>query len=250
MGSPYPGIPDSGHVPGGARAPIARVDWGRIAVLSVFWMAVPFVLIPTAQQWITSALAGMINGAMPLFSALVAAVLLRRFPGKPQVAGLAVGFTGVVFITIPGGEGGGSALGVLLVLAATFFYGFSVNVAVPLQQRYGSLPVLLRSLGGAALLTLPLGLAGIADSRWDMLSGLSVLSLGIVGTGIAFVLMATLIGRAGAIRGGVAIYFVPMVAVVLGVVVRDESVAAWALLGILLVLGGTYLTSRREARPG
>jgi drug/metabolite transporter (DMT)-like permease len=71
--------------------------------------------------------------------------------------------------------------------------------------------------------------------------------LGALGTGLAFVAMTNLVGRAGAPRGAIAIYFVPVVAIVLGVTVRGEQVAALAILGTGLVLVGAWLTSRREA---
>ena len=65
-------------------------------------------------------------------------------------------------------------------------------------------------------------------------------------TGLAFLAMSTLVGRVGASRGSVTIYFVPVVAIVMGVVVRDETIAIVSLLGTALVLLGAYLTSRAE----
>ena len=86
------------------------------------------------------------------------------------------------------------------------YYGFALNLAVPLQQRYGAPAVMCRALGVAAVATAPFGLAGLADSRWDTGPVLAVTVLGVVGTGAAFVIMAALVGRVGATRGGVAIY--------------------------------------------
>ena len=69
-----------------ARAPLRhREDWRLTAILGVVWMAVPFVLFTVAQQHIASALAGMINGAAPLFTAAVAAVWWRRSPDRPAL---------------------------------------------------------------------------------------------------------------------------------------------------------------------
>ena len=77
-------------------------------------------------------------------------------------------------------------------------------------------------------------------------SALAVGALGFFGTGWAFVAMTTLVGRVGATRGSVAIYFLPVVAIGLGVVFEDETIAAVSLVGTGLVLAGAYLTSRRE----
>jgi drug/metabolite transporter (DMT)-like permease len=75
-----------------------------------------------------------------------------------------------------------------------------------------------------------------------------MLALGTLGTGVAFVMMAALVGRAGAARGAVAIYFIPVVATIEGALFLGESVSPVALGGVALVLLGAWLTSRREGR--
>lgn len=230
-----------------ARKPIAREDLPSVALLGVVWMGLPLILFPVAQQWIDSSLAGMLNGAVPLASAAWAVVLLRRMPGSRQLAGLAVGFLGVVAVSWPSvRDADATALGTALVLLAVFLYGLSTNLAVPLQQRYGALPVLLRVQLFAVVIVLPYALFDLRGSSFAWGPALAMLPLGILGTAVAFVLMATLVGRVGAPRGSVAIYFVPVVAIVLGVLVRGESVAPIALVGTGLVLIGAWLTSRRE----
>ena len=150
------------------RTRIDRADWPRVVLLAILWMAVPLSLFPVAQQWIDSSLAGMLNGAVPLTSAFVAIVLVRSLPGRVQIAGLLVGFVGVVLIAWPEVRADGStALGVALVLVAVFCYGAGANVAVPLQQRYGALPVLMRALVVALVLVIPAGVAGIPGSELD-----------------------------------------------------------------------------------
>ncbi|HVM11712.1 MAG TPA: DMT family transporter [Actinomycetota bacterium] len=230
-----------------ARRPVAREDWPRIALLGAIWMAIPLTLFPVAQQWITSSLAGMINGGMPLFAGLFAAILLRRMPRPVQVAGLLVGFAGVVLLTSPGTrEGSAALLGAVLVLFATMLYGLSANLTVPLQQRYGALPIVLRAQLSAVVLLLPVGLLSLRGSTLDASSLASTAVLGVFGSGMAFLAMATLVGRAGATRGAVAIYFLPVVATILGVMLLDEQVDPLQLVGMGLVLAGAWLTSRRE----
>lgn len=230
-----------------ARRPVAREDWGRIAVLGLVWMAAPLLLFPIAQQWIDSSLAGMLNGAMPLFAALTAAILLRRAPRRVQIVGLLLGFTGVAAITWPAIQGASvTALGAFLVILATVLYGIAANVAVPLQQKYGALPVVLRAQLVALLAVLPFGLAALPGSSFRWSSALAMIPLGAGGTGLAVLAMATLVGRAGATRGAVAIYFIPVVATILGVAVRNESVELLQLGGLALVLASAWLTSRRD----
>ncbi len=228
-----------------ARGPVDPQSWRQIVLLGFTWIAIPFTLFPVAQQWIDSSLAGILNAAMPLFAATIAAALLRRLPSRIHVAGLLLGFVGVVLVTLPSwGDEENAALGIVLVLLATVFYGFSVNIAVPLQQANGALPVVLRAQIVAAVATLPFALLGLGDSSFEPAG--AVFMLGVFGTGVALWVMASLVGRVGATRGGVAIYFIPIVAVILGVAFRDESIAPLAIVGMVVVLAGAYLASRRE----
>jgi drug/metabolite transporter (DMT)-like permease len=231
-----------------ARRPVPRDDLPRVAFLGVIWAGLPLLLFPLAQQWIDSSVAGMLNGAVPLFGAAWAVLLLRRPLGRTQTLGLLVGFAGVVAISWPEVQGSrATTLGAGLVILAVVLYGLAVNLAVPLQQRYGALPVLLRAQLAALVLLLPFGLWSLPGSDPEWGAALALLPLGILGTGLAFVLMTTLVGRVGGPRGAVATYFIPVVAIALGVVFLDERVAPVALLGTALVLGGAWLTSRREA---
>ena len=175
-----------------------RADYPRVVLLAFVWLVVPFLLFPIAQQHIDSALTGMLNAATPIFSAAIATVLLRSLPRLRQAAGIALGFAGTIAIGLPAARlSADAAWGVLLVVAATFFYGIALNLAVPLQQRYGAPAVMMRALGVATAATAPFGLAGLAGSRWSLAPVVAVAVLGVVGTGAAFVLMAALVGRGG-----------------------------------------------------
>jgi len=234
-----------GAIPAARRTRIDRDDWPRIALVGVVWIAFPMTMFPLAEQWISSSVTGMLNGSMALFSALVAGLLLRRLPGRIQMVGLAVGFAGVVAISLPSLQGGSrTALGASLVVAAMFSYGFATNLVVPLQQRYGTVPVIWRAQAVGIVLTAPFGLAGVADSRFAWRPFAAVLVLGAIGTGLAFIAAGTLMGRVGATRGSVLAYLIPVVALVLGVVFRDETVEVIALVGLGLVLAGAFLTTR------
>ncbi len=232
-----------------ARASVERQDLPAIALLGILWMAAPFLLFPIAQQWIDSSLAGMINGGVPIFAGVIAAVLLRRLPPAKTIAGLVVGFLGVVAVSWPAVQASrATALGAGLVLLATLFYGISLNIAVPLQQRYGSLPVLLRAQLVALAFTVLPGIYGATESSFDWVSLAAMIPLGCLGTGLAFVWMSTLVGRVGAARGSVTIYFVPVIAIVMGAVFRNESISAISLVGTVLVIGGAFLASRVQQR--
>lgn len=230
-----------------ARRPVDRADWGRVALLGVLWMALPLALFSIAQQWINSALAGMLNAGMPLFSAAFAALLLRRLPGRTQLLGLAIGFGGVFLIGVPGlSVSGSSALGVGMVVVAVACYGLSVNIAVPLQQAYGSLAVIARVQWVALVLSVPYAIIDVPKSTATWTAAAALVALGALGTGAAFAAMAALVGRVGATRGSLTIYFIPIIAITLGVAFRNDTVTASALVGTPLVLLGAWLTSRAD----
>jgi drug/metabolite transporter (DMT)-like permease len=233
-----------------SRRPIAREDRARVVALGLGWVAPPMLLFPIAQALGTpTALVGMLNGAMPLFATLVAAVLLRRAPGRPQVAGVVLGFAGLLTIALPRvTAGGGAAVGVLLIVGSMTVNAVFASVIVPLQQRYGALPMLRWAMGTGLVAALPTGLRGLTRSVPDPVSLAAMVPLGVVSTGLGFVLWATLVGRAGATRGSIVSYLVPLVAILLGVVVLGERVSGTEVLGMALVLAGAGFVSRREPR--
>ena len=214
------------------------------ALLGLTWMALPLTLFPLAQQRIDSSLTGMLNSAMPILTVVVTATLFRGRVARPQVIGVLVGFVGILFIGVPEARSDGtSAVGVGLVLAAVTSYGVAVNVAGPLQQTYGALPVLRRALTVAFVLVLPFGIHGGLDSTYRTTSLLSTLVLGAGGTGIAFVFAATLAGRRGPVGASLVTYLMPIVSIVLGVTLRDETISGWEIAGTAVVLLGAYLAA-------
>lgn len=232
-----------------ARRAVPRSAWPVIALLGVVWMAIPFVLFGVAEQSIDSSLAGMLNAAAPLFTAVVAALVARRLPARRVAAGLAIGFAGVVVISLPAlGAAHATALGAGLVIVATMCYGVAFNLAPDLERRHGALPVIWRAQLVALVLVAPVGVAGIPDSSFAWSSLLAVAALGCFGTALAFVGFTILTGRLGPTRASITVYFLPAVAIALGALTRGESIDAVALPGTALVVAGAWLASRATRR--
>ncbi len=228
-----------------ARQPIPRVAWPRIGLLGFTWMALPLTLFPIAQQWIDSSMTGMLNSAMPIAAVLIAWLGFGIPTGPRRLAGVAVGIAGIVIIGVPeASTAGTNAAGVVLVIAAVTSYGVAVSIAGPLQREYGSVAVVFRALGVACVLCLPLGIIDGAASSFGWTALAACAAVGIGGTGIAFAIAATLTGRVGAVRMSLVTYIIPIVSIVLGMVLRDETVTMWALIGTVVVLAGAFLSSR------
>lgn len=218
-----------------------------ILVVAVAGNAGPALLFAIAQQHVESSLAGMINAAAPLAALVVTILLTRHTPGSRQVAGLLIGLLGVATMTAPHLVGiSAEPLGIALLLIAVAGYGISNNIIVPLQQTYGAPAIVGRALIVGSLLLAPLGVLGLSSSDPTPGSIVAVTILGVVGTGIARALNATLAGRTGAARGSLTTYLVPVVAIALGVLFRNDHIQAVELAGTALVLAGAFLTSRRQ----
>lgn len=228
-----------------SRTPIPRADWGGIAVVAIAGNAGPALLFAVAEQTVESSVAGMLNAAVPLITAAVAFSLGLRSLRSTHVTGLAGGLAGVVLISLPSVTGEGSSpLGIAMVLLAVTGYALMNNVLVPLQHAYGSFSVTMKAqLAGAILLT-PVGLWRISDNHWDIEAVIAVVILGVVGTGLARVVMATLVGRVGATRASIVGYLVPVTALALGVAVRSEHVSPLEVIGLAVVLSSAFLVTR------
>jgi drug/metabolite transporter (DMT)-like permease len=231
----------------GAWKSIPKSDWGWVAAVGLVWMAFPLSMFPYAEQRVTSAITGMLNGGVPLTTAIVAAFLARKLPGRGILIGLAVGLVGVVLVALPAlGEGRNSVDGVLMILAAVVGYGVALNIARPLQVKYGSIPVIWRAQAVAVLLTAPLGVGEVAQGHWSLWPVLALVGLGVGGTAIAFILMTGNAGKFGATRASSTTFLMPPVALLLGVLVRDEKVALLSILGGGVCILGAWVMARAQ----
>lgn len=242
------GVLTLGAVPA-ARRPVARSDWPAVALLGLVWMAGPFLLFAAAERSLDTSAAGMLNGAAPVFTALVAGMASRRLPRGRRLGGLAAGLAGVALIGLPSLVAGhATAVGATYAVLATSLYGVAFNLAAPLQRRYGALPVVWRAQLTALVVLAPFGLASgpVWNLTWRGLA--AVAALGCLGTAVAFVCFTTLVGRVGSVRASVTVYLLPAVSILLGAVFRSETVHPAALAGTAFVLLGAYLASLPEPR--
>lgn len=231
-----------------ARKSIAREDWTRIALLGFVAMTIPFYLYPLAEHSVSSSVAGMINGSIPITTVVAAAILTRTLPSRRRALAVVIGFVGISFISFGsvGDDKGASLHGVLFLLTATCCYAFTSILSREMQLKYGTLPVLLWQEIAALTFSLPLGVPAFFDSSfsWSALAALFV--LGSLGTGFAYVMYGMLMVRAGAVRGVIGVFFTPIVATILGIVFRNETVTWLAVLGMCVVIVGAWLTSRPD----
>ncbi len=236
-----------------SRRPVALRDWPWVATLGIVWMAFPFLLFSLGERTVPTAIAGMINGAVPLIAAAVSAMVHRRAPTLTRAVALLIGLAGVSVIALSAAQGTHNeahGAGVVMLLVAVLCFGVSANITPVLQRKYGATPVLLRAQLVAFVASVPYAVfvAPQASFSWGALGCMVV--LGALGTGLAHAVYATLLGRTGSTRGGIALFLMPIVATILGVIVRHESLPAGVFAGAALVIVGAILTSRPEPHAG
>lgn len=237
------------------RVPLPRQAkvWGHIGVVSLTLCVVPFVLYPWAEQTIDSGLASIYNAATPLMTTLVTLMALRaERPGRMQLLGLALGFVGVCVVLAPWqllGHGG-PVLAQFACLGATLSYG----IGFVYMRKYVT-PLGLPALAvagiqvgvGAVLMTVVVAL--VDRHRMDATPAvvLSMMALGVLGTGLAYVWNTRIINGWGATAASSVTYLTPVIGVLLGALLLGERIGWHEPLGGAIVIAGIVL-SRRGSR--
>jgi len=230
--------------------------WGHLVVSGIFLSVLPFSLFALGEERVSSALAGIGNATTPVAAVFFALALLPSDRLSPRkLAAVIVGFVGVVVIMQPWESAGRPDLlgfGMTLVAGASYGLGWTYNRRFLGQADLGGLsqPAALLSVGSVLMVPV-LGVwwlanrhtyatpwTGHADpaGRGALLPVLAILALGIVGTGLAYMLQFDVVRGAGATVSTTVTYLIPVVSVVLGVVVLDEHLAWPQLLGAGIVL--------------
>ena len=225
--------------------------YGHLLVMSVVNIALPFALITTAEQSVDSALAAILNGAVPLFVIVIAALFLHDEPiTVNRLVGLAVGYAGVVILVgrSLGAGGGESALnGELALIGSTASYG--VGAVYARRNVRGLRPMIpaLFQVGFAFVIvsTIALVTEHPFEVTWTGRSLFAVAWLGLLGSGLAYLCFFRLLQSWGATRTSLVAYLLPIVGIVAGAMVLDEVVDAGVLAGTALIIGGVALVNSR-----
>ena len=234
------------------REPVPRSPriWAYIVIAALFANAAPYLLFAVAEQSVSSSTAGIINATTPLWTmALALAVRHQQRVTAWQLAGLIVGFGGALLIFSPWHTAAGLvSAGGAECLAASVSYAISYIYMDRFLVRRGLGPVVLSAcqlLAAAGWLAVALAVSGarVPHPGVASLAGLAI--LGVLGTGVAYVLNYQIIASEGATIAATVTYLLPVVAIVLGVLALGEQVTVPALAGIALVLAGVALTRRR-----
>jgi drug/metabolite transporter (DMT)-like permease len=221
----------------------------QLVVLALLEIAMPFLLISTGEQRIDSSLAGLLIAALPLFVALLA----LRFDAAERVRGLrllglVLGIAGVAAVLGADARAGSSQLtGAAMVLLATLCYAAATLVVKRAFGGTSMVGVVAVATTIASLLLAPFAVA-LTPARVPSLDVvLALVGLGVLCTAIALMVYFALIVEAGPSRASIVTYVNPAVAVALGVAVLREPLTATITGGFLLIIAGSWLSTRPPA---
>ncbi len=238
-----------------SRTPLPRERriYGHLIVMSVINIVLPFSLITWAEQSVDSALAAILNSTVPLMVIVIAPMFLPEEPIRINgLVGLAIGFAGILVIVSPGLVGAtGNVAGELALLGSSLTYAIG-NVYN--RRNVRGLPPLIPAVFQVTFALVIVGLLALVLERpWDtarpdLEAWFSVTWLGILGSGMAYLLYFRLLGRWGATRTSLVAYVLPVFGIVLGFLVLQEPIDATLLLGTGLVIAGVALVNGRWGR--
>jgi drug/metabolite transporter (DMT)-like permease len=229
----------------GPRAILAaRPFWWRIALLGLVNTAAPFLLISWAETRIDSGLAGILQAAAPIFSAVITTRFGSDRVTGSRLVGVLVGFAGVGLLV--GSPGRGGVLAALAVVLAALGYATGASLGAHLASNVQPIVVGTLSTAVAAILVTPLGIFRLPSSVPGWKEDWSLIALGVVGTGIAYILAYELLRSAGASRTILITYLIPGVALLYGLVLLGEPLRWIAVAGLVLILAGVALAGRRR----
>lgn len=231
-----------------------RETWGRFLVLGLLNNALPFTAFAWAETRISGGTASILNATTPIFTVLVAGLVLRTEAlTAARLLGIACGFCGVAVLVGPGALLGQDVLGQLACLGAAVSYAFGVPFARTIRGVAPAGMAMGQLLGSTALM-LPLAL--LADRPWMLPAPSaaawgSLLGLALLSTAAAYLLFFRLLARIGATNLVLVTFLVPISALLLGAGVLSEPISAGALAGMALIAAGlACIDGRLLRRPG
>jgi drug/metabolite transporter (DMT)-like permease len=216
-----------------------------VVVLAAVQVAAPFLLITFGERHISSSLTGILVAAAPIFTFLLAfAIDQEERAGGIGLLGVVIGIAGVVLLLGLDTSGTTAALvGGLMVVLASLGYALG---AFYLKRRFKDVQpvgVVAATMAASAAMTAPFALRALPASAPGVGSVAALVALGVLGTGLAFVIFYELIGTVGPAKATLVAYVAPGFAVIYGVALLGEDFSVATAAGLVLIVGGSWLAA-------
>lgn len=222
-----------------------RQNWGHILVIGIISTALPFICLSTATQYSTAGFASILNSLMPIFSAIIAWMWLKETLSMSAITGIVLGFLGVVvmladthsissdFLLLP----------ILAGMGASLFYALNGNYTRRFVQDVSPVALSAGCQFFACLCLLPPAWADWPDTPVSLQAWMCMVYLGVVCTGVAFILYFRLLRNVGVANTALVTYLVPVFAMLFGVVFLDETITWPMVAGAVCILTGIAMTT-------
>lgn len=237
-----------------AREPLPRSPriYGHLAVMAAINIVIPFTLITWAELSVDSAIAAILNGAVPLIVIVLAALTFHDEPiTVNRLVGVVTGYIGVVILIGPGIftalSGESEFTGEIALVGSTVAY--AIGAVYSRRNIRGLRPMIpaVFQVGFAFMMVSVLALVfeNPFAVAWNLDAVVAVLWLGLLGSGLAYLLMFRLLSRIGATATSQLAYLLPVVGIITGAVMFGEQVDAGVLVGTGLILAGVTLVNSK-----
>jgi drug/metabolite transporter (DMT)-like permease len=223
--------------------------WKYITVYALFEMVGPWILIGTAEQKISSGLAGLLVSSVPIFSTLIASYYGDKTVWQPRrLVGIVIGFLGVfLLVGIESFTGASDLISILMTLAASLGYAFAVIYITRKMPGVSGVAINGIAMAMTAVFYTPALFFLLPDRAVSANAIFALIALGVFSTGIAFAVFFTVMAEIGPTRASLVTYMNTAFAVVLGVLILSEPLTIGIIVGLPLVLIGSYLASRKAS---
>ena len=218
-----------------------------VAPYALLEMIGPWILIGTAEQKISSGLAGLLIASVPIWATIFASMQGDKTVWhRTRLAGLVLGFIGLVAVVgIESIKGSSDALSIFMVLVAAVGYSYAVMMVQRALPGVSGIAINGVAMAISALFYLPFTIVQWPTHEISTAAINSIIGLGVLSTGAAFAAFFTLVSIIGVARGSLVTYLNTAFAVVLGVLILGEPLTIGMALGLPLVLIGSYFASRK-----
>ena len=225
----------------------AVLGFKYVAFYALMEMIGPWILITTAEQKIDSGLAGLLVSTVPIFATIITSLRGDHSVWQfKRIIGIVVGFIGLILVVgIESLSGNSDPLSIAMVILAAMGYSYAVIMVT------SNLPLVDGiAINGLAMAITSVFWAPVAIAQWpssiSLNSALSLLALGVFSTAFAFIVFFKVMAEIGPARGSLVTYLNTAIAVVLGVIILKEPLTVGIVVGLPLVLVGSYLASRKN----
>jgi drug/metabolite transporter (DMT)-like permease len=236
-----------------AQLPRNPKTYLHLFVMAAINIVIPFTLITTAEKSVDSNIAAILNGSVPLIVIVLAALVFHDEPiTLNRLAGIVIGYVGVIVLVAPGllsGTANSAVSGEIALVGSTIAYAVGAVYSRMKLRGLGLAPVIpaVFQVGFALLMIGALSLAFEQPFAvaWNTNALIAVVWLGLLGSGLAYLVQFRLLTRIGATGTSQVAYLLPVVGIISGAMMFGEAIDAQVLIGTALILGGVALVNSR-----